>query len=113
MTKREIKYHKKKKLIKDGLSLMWDVVRGTRTKCTKCKGTSSTVIDCVIDGKVEEKLCCDCIENSGYCMGCGQFWGGISSFDFSSIPGYCPHCVDEINATCGESDFDYYDEPAF
>lgn len=34
--------------------------------------------------------------DSGYCGGCGQFWMGCSSYDFSPIKGFCEHCVDEI-----------------
>ena len=79
--------------------------------CTKCGTKSNGITPCTIDGEIEEMLCPDCIEGSGYCMGCGQFWAGVTSFDFSDIPGYCEHCVDQIKSTCGEyenDDDEYY-----
>jgi hypothetical protein len=52
------------------------------------------------------KLCPDCMENSGFCLICGQFCSGMSSFDFSEMPGYCSDCVDEIKEDM-DKDEDY------
>ncbi|MBK9751827.1 MAG: hypothetical protein IPO91_34385 [Chloroflexi bacterium] len=49
---------------------------------------------------------CDAhMHGSGFCRGCGTFWGGIESFDFGS--GFCEHCESEF-----DDDFDdeYYDD---
>lgn len=53
----------------------------------------------------DEILCYDHIAHSGFCMGCGQFWGGIESFDIWH-PGWCDNCWDEIRS----NDDDYYDD---
>ena len=51
----------------------------------------------------DELLCPDCCRKGGcYCVSCGEFWGGIESFDFIH-PGICDHCHDQIRA-----DMDYY-----
>lgn len=68
------------------------------------------------------KLCPDCIKDSGFCLRCGHYWAGNSSFDFSPMPGYCSDCRDEIDAECDDhfdddednwaKGFDhYYDDP--
>ena len=38
-----------------------------------------------------ETLCGECAVNNGYCRGCGEFWAGVSSFDFSTT-GICENC---------------------
>jgi hypothetical protein len=78
-------------------------------KCTKCGKKSEDVIPCILEGQTEEYLCDSCIDDSGYCMGCGHFWAGVASFDFSPIAGYCEHCVDQIKTAHGEYDRDEYD----
>lgn len=46
---------------------------------------------------------------AGYCIGCGNFWAGLTSFDFSKIQGYCENCVIEVDSepeqdySCGEN----------
>ena len=42
---------------------------------------------------------------AGYCMGCGQFWSGIESFDFGN--GFCEHCASAMD---DEDDDDYLDD---
>ena len=46
----------------------------------------------------------------GYCPGCGLFWGGIESFEFSDHH-LCDNCEDELRAEMEEDDdgYDYYD----
>jgi hypothetical protein len=39
-------------------------------------------------------------QQQGFCSGCGEFWGGIDSFDFGD--GLCDNCKDEFE--------DYYDD---
>lgn len=48
--------------------------------------------------------CPDHCRINGFCYGCGQFWGGCESFDFSPS-GLCPNCKDELDNEL-ESDFD-------
>ena len=40
------------------------------------------------------------IEHTGFCKGCGSFWGGIESFDFAlhGYPGYCDNCAFQLRA---------------
>ncbi len=51
---------------------------------------------------------------SGFCLGCGGFWAGVESFDFSKVKGYCSDCVDELEDELGigecYGDYDYYDD---
>lgn len=43
----------------------------------------------------DERLCRDCAAKAGFCRCCGEFWGGIDSFEFTH-PGICDHCADDI-----------------
>jgi len=47
------------------------------------------------DRKPDEMLCARHAWLSGYCRSCGEFWGGINSFDFLN-GGLCDFCFDEI-----------------
>lgn len=81
-----------------------------KKRCSSCKKKSEWTTDCYLDGTdPEETLCPTCIRDSGYCMGCGQFWAGATDFDFSDVPGYCPNCADEIRSNDwgddGDEDF--------
>lgn len=56
---------------------------------------------------VEEKdvvywYCSKHSQRHGFCFMCGEFWGGMESFDFGN--GLCPNCKDEVEE-------DEYDEP--
>jgi hypothetical protein len=75
----------------------------------------SRYIECEIPDSYNEKtgkskyeyLTFDEATEAGYCAGCGSFWAGVTSFDFSDIEGYCENCVDEIksnDATFDEED---------
>lgn len=46
--------------------------------------------------------------DAGFCPGCGLFWAGIESFDFSRT-GYCENCDDAFEAEFGD-DEDYGDD---
>lgn len=67
-----------------GISAMWEYVR---------KGWTDTY----------EYYCAEHCQKNGYCYGCGEFWAGSESFDFSKS-GLCSNCQGEF-----ENDF-YYDE---
>lgn len=43
--------------------------------------------------------------SAGYCWSCGQFWGGIESFEFRAN-GLCDHCDDMFKTDMGEYDED-------
>jgi hypothetical protein len=45
---------------------------------------------------------------AGYCRGCGQFWGGIESFDSGPHAGWCDHCWDQVEADFGEPEEDEF-----
>lgn len=44
----------------------------------------------------------------GYCSGCGDFWGGIESFELS---GLCDACKAELDHERELEDWDYTDDP--
>ena len=84
----------------------------TRGICQKCR--YPVAVACFLpepygrDRKPDEVLCGPCAGAAGYCRSCGEFWGGISSFEFLH-PGLCDHCQSQI-----EADFDNDDgEPDF
>lgn len=43
---------------------------------------------------VHEYYCAEHAKENGYCFGCGNFWAGNESFDFSSSI-YCENCREE------------------
>ena len=53
---------------------------------------------------------------SGFCVGCGGFFAGVESFDFSEHEGWCDDCYDDLKWDMGEGeeygDMDYYDDYA-
>lgn len=58
----------------------------------------------------DEYICWEHKEHSGFCMGCGMFWGGIESFEFLH-PGWCDNCWHEIDDSWEyEYEDDYYDD---
>lgn len=46
----------------------------------------------------DDCLCPRHIERGGFCQGCGLFWGGVESFEFGTLAGYCDNCASEIRA---------------
>lgn len=51
---------------------------------------------------------------AGFCVGCGGFWGGVESFEFSRYPGYCEECsweFDRMAAWSDEPDDDWGYDP--
>lgn len=53
--------------------------------------------------------CEDHANSAGWCWGCGGFWGGVESFDFSKT-GLCENCEPGYLRDIGESDEDDWDE---
>ena len=64
------------------------------------------------DGETVVYLCPDCNNGIWYCMGCGVFCAGITSFEFGPLKGYCDNCQDEIESNMRDEDeeSDYFDE---
>ena len=71
-------------------------------------------------GKPDYYYCWEHAHRQGFCHICGEFWGGIESFDLRSS-GLCDHCEDQIHDmfddynddemdTYGRDD-DYYEDP--
>jgi hypothetical protein len=66
-------------------------------KCDECGKEKECVITCTYpsDDSTTD-LCPDCLKKDGsFCLSCGQFCAGMTSFDFNH-PGYCDTCWDEI-----------------
>lgn len=55
-----------------------------------------------------EMLCGTHAREAGYCPGCGLFWAGVESYDFSGS-GLCEHCTEEVRADSGEPDEPEYE----
>lgn len=70
------------------------------------------------DTDLEVQYCFEHAKKSGFCLGCGGFFAGVESFDFSEVEGFCSDCIDEINYELGwdpydeYGDADYYDDYA-
>lgn len=65
------------------------------------------------NGKPDDYACVDHAHIMGYCRMCGQFWGGIESFDFRPS-GLCDHCHDQMRSDSDEyleDDANYYPDP--
>lgn len=60
----------------------------------------------------DEVLCAECAVAAGYCRSCGDFWAGITSFDFIH-PGLCDHCHDQIRQDCDEAGDEYEEMPEY
>lgn len=78
------------------------VMVGWRPKCEH-EGCESAGRLCVIEGMsggerddVEEWYCGDHAQEHGYCYGCGGFFSGIESFDFSRS-GLCDNCASNLD----------------
>lgn len=52
--------------------------------------------------------CAEHCQKNGYCYGCGEFWAGSESFDFSRS-GLCSNCQSEVEDYI--DDEDYYSDP--
>lgn len=66
-------------------------------KCDNCGKESECITTCEYpsDGSTTD-LCPQCLKDDGsFCLSCGQFCAGMTSFDFHH-PGYCDNCWDEI-----------------
>lgn len=53
-----------------------------------------------------EHLCPDHAYDAGYCTLCGEFWGGIESFDFENPSHLCEHCIQQVRDEQGDYDDD-------
>lgn len=68
------------------------------------EGCECTFTD--LDVVVETSWYCgDHAHLHGFCPVCGEFWGGISSFEMNC---YCDHCYDEL-----QDDYDDYEDDSF
>lgn len=56
-----------------------------------------------------EWLCAEHAVEQGFCYGCGGFFAGTESYDFSPVKGLCYDCRSELDEPEGEGDADYYD----
>lgn len=88
------------KKIEDAISLF-----DKHDACDDCGKRTDGLMTCTYshDGSTT-KLCPDCIEDSGFCLGCGNYCSGMESFDFSDMPGYCRGCREEIIAESEDDD---------
>ena len=46
---------------------------------------------------------------NGFCSLCGDFWGGIESFEFDNPQRLCENCLDQLKTELGEYDDDEED----
>lgn len=51
-----------------------------------------------------EHFCPEHAYENGYCSLCGDFWGGIESFDFNNPSHLCEHCLEQVKDEIGEDD---------
>lgn len=68
--------------------------------CTET-GCASEGVECFFPDHVyphppDAILCWEHIQHSGFCRGCGRFWGGVESFEFSRSK-LCDDCQHEAD----------------
>jgi hypothetical protein len=72
-----------------------------------CLTTDESLTACYYDGTPEEQryagsYCYQHAKEHGFCFGCGEFWGGVESFEFGELwgnfPNLCDNCSDEYRA---------------
>jgi len=120
MTKRELKYHRRKRDIKFLTSLTdWDIPIKRDPNSTICEDEGCShfaTVKCDLDYQDEktnewkvqtEWLCCHHAEEQGYCMGCGTFIAG-TGMEFSNN-GNCDNCYDQIRENDFDDDEDFSD----
>lgn len=66
---------------------------------TNCKLCDNPGAPCFLPGRQEPEgyYCTNHAQQEGFCWGCGQFWGGVESFEFSDT-GLCEECEQEQEA---------------
>lgn len=72
-----------------------------KTEGVECRLRDVQAGEAVTDQTVIEYFCGEHAHAAGYCRCCGDFWGGVSAFDFNPS-GLCPHCQDQIDADFSE-----------
>jgi hypothetical protein len=86
-----------------------DVTTTVKCQHERCEhaGDECTIKDEHGNDVVDGHYCGEHAALHGFCPCCGDFWGGISSFEMNGI---CDHCKDELDADehdgC-DDDFDY------
>lgn len=92
------------------VSFITDEAHADAVDCFSCQGTKwrprceadgcrEAGSECYMDAAegeehtVDARLCAQHASEAGFCHGCGQFWAGVESFDFSRS-GLCEHCQD-------------------
>lgn len=75
-------------------------------------------MDCWLPDDGDQASCAYCpghAFDAGFCKSCGQFWGGIESFEFLN-GGYCDECKSEMEHNDAldtdepDEDWDPYDD---
>ena len=56
-------------------------------------------------GTIIEYYCAEHCQQHGYCWLCGEFYGGIGSFEYSKS-GLCPDCRDQLASESGDGERD-------
>lgn len=76
------------------------------------EGCKEPAIPCYLSGsgppdEPDDLLCAEHCTDEGYCWGCGNFWAGIETFDFSP-DGLCENCGPEIRESEDYDEADYW-----
>jgi len=86
-----------KPLIVRRYSLQFDAAGRLVRRCNRgpicgVQGCRNFGNECRLPDMSEEWYCWEHMRDQGFCPGCGNFWAGIESFDFSRS-GYCENCA--------------------
>lgn len=85
-------------------------------KCQHKGCTKDSDVVCIVPEQdntgiqVIEHLCEEHAYESGYCVLCGEFWGGIETFDIDNPSHLCENCLEQIKDETGENDTNEYYE---
>jgi hypothetical protein len=81
---------------------MTAMTTGLRAAICAEPGCGAEAIACHLPDGTTEYYCEQHAPQNGYCRSCGEFWGGIDSFEVSH-PGLCDACAREFDRNDDDS----------
>lgn len=114
MESHEIYGFLKRDFFKDLVAVPKDYINhwASGQKCEKKECFKDGCVECHVPEQgdyidmleLKEHFCPEHAYENGYCSLCGDFWGGIESFDFNNPSQLCENCLEQLKDEIGEDD---------